>query len=65
MASHRAYYERWAKTWEFQALLKAHPGCFASPRFAQGKLRHVDMRQVIRLTKKRGFIDHNGQGGQS
>ncbi|WUV02819.1 bifunctional [glutamine synthetase] adenylyltransferase/[glutamine synthetase]-adenylyl-L-tyrosine phosphorylase [Actinoallomurus sp. NBC_01490] len=25
MASHRAYYERWAKTWEFQALLKARP----------------------------------------
>jgi [glutamine synthetase] adenylyltransferase / [glutamine synthetase]-adenylyl-L-tyrosine phosphorylase len=23
MASHRGYYERWAKTWEFQALLKA------------------------------------------
>ena len=25
LASHRAYYERWAKTWEFQALLKAAP----------------------------------------
>ncbi|MBB5869524.1 glutamate-ammonia-ligase adenylyltransferase [Allocatelliglobosispora scoriae] len=25
MASHRAYYHRWAKTWEFQALLKARP----------------------------------------
>jgi [glutamine synthetase] adenylyltransferase / [glutamine synthetase]-adenylyl-L-tyrosine phosphorylase len=25
VASHRAYYERWAKTWEFQALLKARP----------------------------------------
>lgn len=23
LASHKAYYERWAKTWEFQALLKA------------------------------------------
>jgi len=23
--SHRLYYERWAKTWEFQALLKARP----------------------------------------
>ncbi|NNM44648.1 bifunctional [glutamine synthetase] adenylyltransferase/[glutamine synthetase]-adenylyl-L-tyrosine phosphorylase [Knoellia sp. DB2414S] len=23
--SHRTYYERWAKTWEFQALLKARP----------------------------------------
>jgi [glutamine synthetase] adenylyltransferase / [glutamine synthetase]-adenylyl-L-tyrosine phosphorylase len=25
LASHRFYYERWAKTWEFQALLKARP----------------------------------------
>jgi glutamate-ammonia-ligase adenylyltransferase len=25
LASHQAYYERWAKTWEFQALLKAWP----------------------------------------
>lgn len=25
VASHRGYYERWAKTWEFQALLKARP----------------------------------------
>jgi len=25
LASHGAYYERWAKTWEFQAMLKARP----------------------------------------
>ena len=25
LASHRVYYERWAKTWEFQAMLKARP----------------------------------------
>ena len=25
IASHVGYYERWAKTWEFQALLKARP----------------------------------------
>jgi glutamate-ammonia-ligase adenylyltransferase len=25
LASHRAYYQRWARTWEFQALLKARP----------------------------------------
>ena len=25
LASHRTYYERWAETWEFQALLKARP----------------------------------------
>ena len=32
LASHRAYYERWAKTWEFQALLKARPSR-ATPRW--------------------------------
>ncbi|HET7327495.1 MAG TPA: bifunctional [glutamine synthetase] adenylyltransferase/[glutamine synthetase]-adenylyl-L-tyrosine phosphorylase [Nocardioidaceae bacterium] len=25
LGSHRSYYQRWAKTWEFQALLKARP----------------------------------------
>ena len=25
LSSHRIYYERWAKTWEFQAMLKARP----------------------------------------
>ena len=25
LSSHRGYYDRWAKTWEFQALLKARP----------------------------------------
>lgn len=25
LSSHRTYYERWARTWEFQALLKARP----------------------------------------
>lgn len=25
LAGHRAYYERWAKNWEFQAMLKARP----------------------------------------
>jgi len=25
LTSHRTYYERWARTWEFQALLKARP----------------------------------------
>ena len=25
LASHEAYYRRWASTWEFQALLKARP----------------------------------------
>jgi [glutamine synthetase] adenylyltransferase / [glutamine synthetase]-adenylyl-L-tyrosine phosphorylase len=34
VASHRVYYERWAKTWEFQALLKA--------RFAVGDAALAD-----------------------
>ena len=25
LSSHRIYYEKWAKTWEFQAMLKARP----------------------------------------
>src|SRR3712207_4414012 len=25
LASHRVYYQKWAKTWEFQAMLKARP----------------------------------------
>lgn len=25
LSSHRSYYQRWAKTWEFQAMLKARP----------------------------------------
>jgi glutamate-ammonia-ligase adenylyltransferase len=31
LASHVAYYERWAKTWEFQALLKARPAAGDMP----------------------------------
>jgi glutamate-ammonia-ligase adenylyltransferase len=38
LASHLAYYERWAKTWEFQALLKARP---AAGDLALGK-RYAD-----------------------
>ena len=38
VASHRAYYERWAKTWEFQALLKARPVA-GDPRGRAGLLR--------------------------
>ena len=31
LASHLAYYDRWAKTWEFQALLKARPAAGDMP----------------------------------
>ena len=40
LASHRGYYERWAKTWEFQALLKARP---VAGDLALGR-EYVDMR---------------------
>jgi glutamate-ammonia-ligase adenylyltransferase len=39
LASHEAYYRRWAKTWEFQALLKARP---LAGDLALGKL-YVDL----------------------
>jgi glutamate-ammonia-ligase adenylyltransferase len=35
LASHRAYYEKWAKNWEFQAMLKARPMA-GDPDLAQG-----------------------------
>jgi hypothetical protein len=35
VASHRSYYERWAKTWEFQALLKARPWSRVTPRWGR------------------------------
>jgi glutamate-ammonia-ligase adenylyltransferase len=31
LASHQAYYRRWARTWEFQALLKARPAAGDRP----------------------------------
>ncbi|MEV4275835.1 bifunctional [glutamine synthetase] adenylyltransferase/[glutamine synthetase]-adenylyl-L-tyrosine phosphorylase [Actinoplanes xinjiangensis] len=34
LASHQAYYRRWARTWEFQALLKARPAA-GDPALAQ------------------------------
>jgi len=40
LASHRAYYERWAKTWEFQALLKASPAA-GDPRLGRAYVAAV------------------------
>ena len=54
LASHQGYYERWAKTWEFQALLKARP--------VAGDLRlgreFVDMigPMVWRAAEREGFV---------
>ncbi|MGW5195365.1 bifunctional [glutamine synthetase] adenylyltransferase/[glutamine synthetase]-adenylyl-L-tyrosine phosphorylase [Kribbella sp. NPDC004138] len=52
--SHLAYYQRWAKTWEFQALLKARP--VAGDR----ELGRQYMEQIGRLTwsaaDREGFV---------
>ncbi|MGW3357235.1 bifunctional [glutamine synthetase] adenylyltransferase/[glutamine synthetase]-adenylyl-L-tyrosine phosphorylase [Streptomyces bungoensis] len=41
LSSHLAYYQRWAKTWEFQALLKARPVA-GDPALGQAYLDALD-----------------------
>jgi [glutamine synthetase] adenylyltransferase / [glutamine synthetase]-adenylyl-L-tyrosine phosphorylase len=55
LASHVAYYERWAKTWEFQALLKARPvaGDFA---LAQAYVDAVD-EMVWQAAERPNFVE--------
>ncbi len=52
--SHVAYYERWAKTWEFQALLKARP---AAGDMELGK-RYIDalMPMVWTASQREDFV---------
>jgi [glutamine synthetase] adenylyltransferase / [glutamine synthetase]-adenylyl-L-tyrosine phosphorylase len=54
LASHRAYYERWAKTWEFQAMLKARP---AAGDLALGEA-FLDLvtPMVWRVSERDGFV---------
>ena len=54
LASHRAYYERWAKTWEFQAMLKARP---VAGDLALGEA-FVDLvtPMVWRVSEREGFV---------
>ncbi len=54
-ASHLGYYERWAKTWEFQALLKARP---AAGDLDLGR-RYVDAIAplVWQAAARPGFVD--------
>ncbi len=54
LASHRSYYERWAKTWEFQALLKARP---VAGDLALGR-EYVEMVQpmVWHASEREGFV---------
>ncbi len=54
LASHQSYYERWAKTWEFQALLKARP---VAGDLALGR-GYVEMVQpmVWHASEREGFV---------
>ena len=54
LGSHRVYYERWAKTWEFQAMLKARP---AAGDLALGQ-EFVDLvaPHVWRAAEREGFV---------
>ena len=54
LASHQAYYERWAKTWEFQAMLKARP-CAGDLALGQD---FVDMvaPMVWRAAERENFV---------
>jgi glutamate-ammonia-ligase adenylyltransferase len=55
LASHLAYYERWAKTWEFQALLKARP---AAGDLVLGK-RYTDALTplVWEVSRRENFVE--------
>jgi glutamate-ammonia-ligase adenylyltransferase len=54
LASHRAYYERWAKTWEFQALLKARP--VAGDLALGHDFRELVTPMVWRVSERDGFV---------
>ena len=55
VASHRAYYERWAKTWEFQALLKARPVA-GDPEVGQAYCDAVQP-MVWQASSRENFVD--------
>jgi [glutamine synthetase] adenylyltransferase / [glutamine synthetase]-adenylyl-L-tyrosine phosphorylase len=55
LASHVAYYERWAKTWEFQALLKARP---AAGDMALGQEYHDLVTPMIwQAAQRENFVE--------
>jgi [glutamine synthetase] adenylyltransferase / [glutamine synthetase]-adenylyl-L-tyrosine phosphorylase len=54
VASHLAYYQRWAKTWEFQALLKARPVA-GDLRLGQEYLEAVTPL-VWQVARRDGFV---------
>ncbi|HYH34891.1 MAG TPA: bifunctional [glutamine synthetase] adenylyltransferase/[glutamine synthetase]-adenylyl-L-tyrosine phosphorylase, partial [Nocardioides sp.] len=55
LASHRGYYERWAKTWEFQALLKARP---VAGDLALGEEYAEMVRPMVwQAAQREGFVE--------
>ena len=55
LESHVTYYERWAASWEFQALLKARP-CAGDARLGAAYARAVDPF-VWRASSRDNFVD--------
>ncbi len=55
IASHQGYYERWAKTWEFQALLKARP--VAGDMELGREYTEVISPMVWTAAERDGFVD--------
>lgn len=53
--SHVAYYERWAKNWEFQALLKAR--AIAGDRDLGARYEEAVARKVWSSAGREGFVD--------
>jgi glutamate-ammonia-ligase adenylyltransferase len=55
LASHLAYYERWAKTWEFQALLKARP---AAGDLALGRRYTAALTPLVwQASRRENFVE--------
>src|ERR1700722_5593411 len=55
LASHLAYYDRWAKTWEFQALLKARPA--AGDRDLGARYAKAVAPLVWRASQRENFVE--------
>jgi glutamate-ammonia-ligase adenylyltransferase len=64
LASHRAYYRQWARTWEFQALIKARPvaGDLALGMEWMGDVSPLVWGRVVGAgnTRRDGAIGRNG-----
>jgi glutamate-ammonia-ligase adenylyltransferase len=55
LASHLAYYDRWAKTWEFQALLKARPA--AGDRDLGKRYERAVAPLVWQASRRENFVE--------